>query len=309
MFKQPLIIVSTLQSEERDSVLHFLQRTDVPIYAEAVSGLREHPALRDRLVFSGEALLSEAGFDGVIRIGGVPTLRYWRDLERTYRDLPVQVFSRLPFPGLGRSDVTVKGLKSLDTTEFRCQRGDFAKFFSRDRALYQSHLKQWGQEPLSEQGMFHRLSQVIPRGSRIFLGNSLSIREWDLCATREDRGFEIAANRGANGIDGELSTFYGWAEAGRSNWAILGDLTTLYDLAAPWVLPQLKGVDTHLVVVNNGGGQLFSKLFSQKTFLNSHSLHFDDWARMWGLHYERWESVPENYINEPSHHLIELTVQ
>ena len=81
----------------------------------------------------------------------------------------------------------------------------------------------------------------MPDPCTLVLGNSLPIREWDLAATFRCARLEIGASRGLNGIDGQTSTFLGFAEATTENWAILGDLTTLYDLAAPWILPQLPG--------------------------------------------------------------------
>ena len=95
------------------------------------------------------------------------------------------------------------------------------------------------QEPESELAMFRDLSHRIPPNARIYLGNSLPIREWDLAATREARGFAIEANRGANGIDGQLSTFFGWSSPGADNWCVIGDLTAIYDCNAPWVVPQV----------------------------------------------------------------------
>ena len=82
----------------------------------------------------------------------------------------------------------------------------------------------------------------MPERARVFLGNSLPIREWDLAATAVPRGLSVAASRGLNGIDGQLSTFLGYAERQAPNWALLGDLTALYDLeAAPWIISQLAG--------------------------------------------------------------------
>ena len=306
MVKNPLVIVGGLQPKERPAVFSFLRRCPCPIFAEATSGFRENKELMDRLVLSGEALLSEVPFDGVIRIGTVPVLRYWRDLE--HRNLPVQVFSRLAFSGLGRPNVEVQPIAALENVEIGTDQKGCKAFLQKDRERYSQRLEKWKSEPTSERGMFYQLSKLIPKESRIFLGNSLAIREWDLCATREDRNFEVAANRGANGIDGELSTFYGWAQGGKSNWAILGDLTTLYDLSAPWILPQLRGVETNVVVMNNGGGQLFSKLFQSEIFLNRHQLNFKHWAAMWNLHYVIARSASDAAIPQSaSHHrLIEI---
>jgi 2-succinyl-5-enolpyruvyl-6-hydroxy-3-cyclohexene-1-carboxylate synthase len=126
----------------------------------------------------------------------------------------------------------------------------------------------------------------------VYLGNSLPIREWDLAAVRTGGPGAVGVNRGANGIDGQLSTFLGMCTPGREHWAIVGDLTALHDLGAPWVLPRLATGPIRMVVVNNGGGQIFRRLFPYPELRNEHGLTFARWADMWGLAYQRWDAVP-----------------
>lgn len=144
------------------------------------------------------------------------------------------------------------------------------------------------------------LASLIPSGARVFLGNSLPVREWNLAAPYADRGHRAGANRGANGIDGNLSTFFGWsAEAGES-WGIFGDLTTIYDLNAPWIVPHLPAAKRRIVVFNNGGGKIFARLPAlnrvpedYKTFTESrHTLRFQRWAGFWGLTHVEWRGGP-----------------
>ena len=121
----------------------------------------------------------------------------------------------------------------------------------------------------------------------MYLGNPLPIREWDLVATREPRGFTYEANRGANGIDGQLSTFFGQCERGRENVCVVGDLTAIYDANAPWVVPQLDA-SFRIVIVNNRGGRIFDRVASlarmDKTFIiNAHDFSFEHWAAMWRI--------------------------
>jgi 2-succinyl-5-enolpyruvyl-6-hydroxy-3-cyclohexene-1-carboxylate synthase len=78
----------------------------------------------------------------------------------------------------------------------------------------------------------------------------------------------------------------------REHWAVIGDLTTLYDLGAPWILAQLDAGPVRIVVVNNGGGQIFARLSPHAVLRNEHTVGFADWARMWGLAYHRWETIP-----------------
>lgn len=145
--------------------------------------------------------------------------------------------------------------------------------------------------PRAEPSLIHGLSTMMPRESLVYLGNSMPIRQWDMTATLENKEFRVFASRGLNGIDGQLSTFFGMCEPGESNWCILGDLTTLYDLAGPWVLDQMKGVNVQIVVINNGGGMIFSRFSGHECMLNRHTIHFEHFAKMWNLQYERWESI------------------
>jgi 2-succinyl-5-enolpyruvyl-6-hydroxy-3-cyclohexene-1-carboxylate synthase len=78
---------------------------------------------------------------------------------------------------------------------------------------------------------------------------------------------------------------------GAHNICVLGDLTTIYDLGAPWIVPQLDA-SFRIVVLNNGGGRIFGRVASlraldpalrERIIENVHDVRFDDWARMWKL--------------------------
>jgi 2-succinyl-5-enolpyruvyl-6-hydroxy-3-cyclohexene-1-carboxylate synthase len=223
-------------------------------------------------------MIAKAGFDAVIRIGNVPTLRFWRDLENL--QIPVLHFSDLPFPGLTRGEVhPIEALPEIHGGKL-----DGHHYAERFAAILDD-------EPESELAMIRRLSTELPHGTRVYLGNSLPIREWDLAATREPRGFVYEANRGANGIDGQLSTFLGWCASDAQNVCVVGDLTAIYDLGAPWIAPQLDA-PFRIVIVNNGGGRIFGRVAALRSLdrqlrariiESEHSFSFDHWAKMWNI--------------------------
>jgi glycosyltransferase involved in cell wall biosynthesis len=150
--------------------------------------------------------------------------------------------------------------------------------------------------PESEPALVNKLSKHLHH-KNVYLGNSLPIREWDLAICQKTIPAKVFANRGANGIDGQVSTFLGWASSGVENWAILGDLTALYDLSSLWITRQLEVDNLTILVINNGGGMIFNKIFESEYFLNRHEINFSSWAKMWNWHYEKWQTIPSKPIS------------
>ena len=287
-----IVIIGGLAPKHRERVKEFALRLNAAVYAEPLSGLREDPDLP--LITAGERMIGRGKFESVIRIGNVPTLRFWRDLETL--DVPVAHFSDLPFTGLTRGEMhSIDELPELDGTPDEA-------FFEQDRAFAQKIAAILDDEPQSELAMLRSLSRELPNNARVYLGNSLPIREWDLVASREPRNIEYEGNRGANGIDGQLSTFFGWCDPSRDNVCVVGDLTAIYDLGAPWIAPQLGHDCFRIVVVNNGGGRIFGRVASlrnidaatrERVIENVHTIRLEQWAAMWGISERVTELLPD----------------
>ncbi len=287
-----LVVLGCLPASWRTPVKEFLLRLKAPVIAEATSGLREDfPP-----VFSKQATA------GILRIGGVPTCRLWRELEDNEK---IPVFSVAPngLPGLSRKSRVIRSTKwnELKIVE------DMQTITGIDDPADDLLVRYL----LSEPAWIRRISETIPRGSLVFLGNSQPVREWNIAASRRQRGLQCFANRGANGIEGNISTFLGLSEGEDEAWAIVGDLTAIYDLAAPWILEQLPEANRRIVIVNNGGGRIFRRLPALEGFNaaqmnlveNPHSLNFKGWAAMWNIPYRR-VVAPSDLVDLPDGALI-----
>jgi len=141
--------------------------------------------------------------------------------------------------------------------------------------------------PESEPGMVRTLSVMATMGSSLYLGNSLPIREWNDFAQRDVPYELVRANRGANGIDGQIASWLGATVDEEDAWGVFGDLTALYDLAAPSLLNQVLCKGRMLVVINNGGGKIFDRLPMMQSLdagvtdiiMNEHQYGFETWAQ------------------------------
>jgi len=279
---RPLILVGGLPAVWREQVVEILRSWKRPVLLEAPSNLRGDPRLLDYEIRGADHSLKALDYDSVIRIGSVPTLRLWRDLET--KSIPVTHFSHLPFSGLPRTPhvFALEGLIEAETAFTPWTEAE--RLRDRERAAIDRHL--FKMHPMSEPAWVEWLSREMPDNARVFIGNSLPIREWDFAATRDGHR-EVFANRGVNGIDGLISTFLGLADRQCSNWCVIGDLSALYDLSGPWPNRREQLTDLNLVIINNGGGKIFERLFRNSLFENPHDLNFKSWAEMWGWDYER----------------------
>lgn len=301
--KNPLVLVGELAPEDQAPVEEFLLRLNAPCILESASSLSHYQTLQHLQISRRTKLFETAAehgypIDGVLRIGGVPTIRLWRDLENLGGKIPVFSLTPWPFSGLSFCKTSAVSLKNIPVV----RRPNSAVQWLKSQAAYKSSLEILYQRyPQAEQTLFHQLSLKMERETSLYLGNSLPIREWDHYATTQFEALSVAVNRGVNGIDGQLSTALGWG----AKWVILGDLTTLYDLSAPWFLPQLKDYRVQIVVVNNSGGQIFASMYKNPAFLNQHSIRFKAFAEMWSLEYAEWKNIPECTWSDKSR-VIEL---
>ncbi len=271
----------------------FLLRLQAPIVAEVTSNLQGDSALAPLLLRGGERALRQLNVKRVLRLGAVPSWRYWRDLEQR-PEVRVLNVSRAEFRGLARQErVASVPWGMLEKQEEIAQQLDAGRAMVAGNGTREKLDTLLGAYAHAEPAWMRHLSQIIGPGAVVFISNSLPIREWNLAADELKGGTQVFANRGANGIDGIISTWLGLGAEAAESWLIVGDLSALYDLSAPWVLPQLREGKRRIVVVNNGGGQIFSRLpwlknseeSTRKLMMNPHEIQFAAWAKMWGMGY------------------------
>ncbi len=117
------------------------------------------------------------------------------------------------------------------------------------------------EEP-TEPGVARSLFGALPPTSSLVVSSSMPVRDVEWFGGMQ-LGVRVLANRGANGIDGVVSTAVGVALASRRSGertaVLVGDVAFLHDSNALLGLAS-RGVDLTIVVIDNDGGGIFSFL-------------------------------------------------
>jgi len=155
-------------------------------------------------------------------------------------------------------------------------------------------------EPLSEPGVARHLTATLPPGAALVASSSMPVRdvEW-FGVPRPD--LRVLSNRGANGIDGVVSTAVGVAAAGIRTTLLIGDVAFLHDSNGLLGLAD-RGLDLTVVVLDNDGGGIFSFLPQrdqlpperfERLFGTPHGLDLVALSRAYGVEAEAVTSVDQ----------------
>jgi 2-succinyl-5-enolpyruvyl-6-hydroxy-3-cyclohexene-1-carboxylate synthase len=104
------------------------------------------------------------------------------------------------------------------------------------------------------------LEPQLPDDAVVWVSSSMPVRDVEAYFPQSPKRLRFLANRGANGIDGVVSSALGAAVAsGRPTWLLTGELALLHDTGG-LLAARRAGVELNIVCLNNGGGAIFDFL-------------------------------------------------
>jgi 2-succinyl-5-enolpyruvyl-6-hydroxy-3-cyclohexene-1-carboxylate synthase len=102
--------------------------------------------------------------------------------------------------------------------------------------------------------------EAAPDGATIWVASSMPIRDVETFVPSSGRRLRFLSNRGANGIDGTVSSALGAALVSEAPVVLLmGELALLHD-AGGLLAARRAGAELTIVCANNGGGGIFDFL-------------------------------------------------
>ncbi len=296
---ESLIIIGSLRKGEKESVLKELKEYQGALVLEPLSNLKASDFPKATVLKFADSFLNKVrieSFREVIRIGGVPIIKTWRAAHAH-----ASVFYWDDYDHQGTIGASGLSLSEIAERTADCQNNtELTDRVNRHIEIVESLLEERTQSEISR---MRALTKLIPEGSRVFLGNSLPIRDWEYVDYEK---YVNLGQRGVNGIDGSLAYFLGQLDLEVENWIVLGDLTTLYNLNDFQVLKNLKDYKIRIVVVNNSGGRIFDKIFdkNKEFFINEQKVMFSKVALLWEVPYAKTGSS----IEKSQHIMCELVV-
>ena len=247
-----------------------------PILAEPTSQLRRGPHDRSLVVTAYDAIVRDrpAALEPelIIRFGDLPTskpLRQWLaaieglhqvviDPNGDWREPTRRAATILRADPMATSQALTERLSRLRPGAATVAGSPFASGWldaeQAVREVVEGQLE--ALDELSEPGVWSALGRALRDGDSVFAASSMPVRDLEAFLRPGPEGVRFAANRGANGIDGLVSTAAGLAAGSDSRtWTVLGDLALFHDiggLAAVGHAPELR-----LIVIDNSGGGIF----------------------------------------------------
>lgn len=268
-----------LDPELREPLAHLARASGFPILAEPTSQLRCGPHDRSHVVATYDLLLRDEHFaksvvpDLVLRFGEMPTskpLRQWLTASGA-DEIAID-------PSAGWNEPTRRAAAILraDPTELAAgwarrvegldgaERPAPERWLAAESAAREALQAELSEAAISEPALHFALAHAHRDGDLVYTASSMPIRDQEAFLGAEETDALFLCNRGANGIDGLISSGIGAAHAsGRPTTILTGDLGLLHDLGGLAALRETS-VPVRVLTIDNDGGGIFHFLPQEK---------------------------------------------
>ncbi len=246
-------------------------QTGWPIFAEPTSGARCGEHDRSHVIAHYDVLLRVEQFARdrtpglVLRVGDMPTSKPLRTFVAQSSQIVIDPYGVWHEPTRtaelviqAASGPTLSALASAVEMRTAAREDDWLHGWREGDA------RAWAAVEAApddfEGGVLAGLEPELPDDALVWVSSSMPIRDVEAYFPQSAKRLRFLANRGANGIDGVVSSAMGAAIAsGLPTWVLIGELALQHD-AGGLLAARRSGVDLNIVCLNNGGGGIFDFL-------------------------------------------------
>jgi 2-succinyl-5-enolpyruvyl-6-hydroxy-3-cyclohexene-1-carboxylate synthase len=270
--KQGLIIAGVAQPQSpqlySQAVAKLSKYLNWPVLAEGLSPVRNYAEINSNLISTYDLILRNSKYaqklspNTIIQVGDLPTskqLRTWLEklspqtyiIDPTYQNLNSLHNSAIHLRySIEQISESLSNLKPPNTNK------NYLKLWQDAEAVVRGEIKRemTSFEVLTEPKVSWLLPQILPPQTPIFISNSMPVRDVEFFWMPNALKIQPFFNRGANGIEGTLSTALGIAHHQQSSVLLTGDLALLHDTNGFLLRNKFIGHLTILLINNNGGG-------------------------------------------------------
>ncbi|TAA69806.1 2-succinyl-5-enolpyruvyl-6-hydroxy-3-cyclohexene-1-carboxylic-acid synthase [Planococcus salinarum] len=303
-----LLIIGEMTGKMPSEFWSFIRKLNWPVLADPLSNVRSNidQSCKDLIIDSYDAILKSEVFKGsmvpeaVIRIGPQPVSKPLTLYLATAKPKTYAVFDESPMMRDAQSVVThhiqasTDGLWQLPISTKTAN--PYTDKWTAASELFWKLTEVHCNEKLDEGVLAKILFDELDHCDLI-VSSSMPIRDTDTYFKSTERDVMIYANRGANGIDGVVSTAFGvQAAKQRPAFLFIGDLSFLHDMNG-LIASKMQQTDLTIIVMNNDGGGIFSYLpqskeerYFEELFGTPTGLKFQDAAKMYDADYAAVET-------------------
>ncbi|MCM3444425.1 2-succinyl-5-enolpyruvyl-6-hydroxy-3-cyclohexene-1-carboxylic-acid synthase [Metabacillus halosaccharovorans] len=266
-------------SEFISAVKEMSGKLKYPILADPLSQLRSGKSDKQGIIEGYDSILKDPEMinilkpELIIRFGPMPVSKPLMLMLKNNPDITqiiVDPSEEYRDPTLNAAHMIVcnhtKFCEDLSEILEECVSNQFYNDWILSNTIYQDMIEhELGQiNDLFEGKIVRELQHALPDGSCLVVGSSMPIRDVDTFFRNTDKEIRVLANRGANGIDGVVSTALGISAVSiEPAFLLIGDLSFFHDFNG-LLAAKMNNLDLTIILVNNDGGGIFSFLPQSK---------------------------------------------
>lgn len=319
--KQKGLFVCGPQVDEqlKEKITALSEKLQVPILADPLSQLRAGSHHKTTIISGYDAMFRSKTIreilkpDYIIRFGAMPISKSFLFYVEEHEDvlqIVVEDYENMREPTNHASEYifTDGSLLCEDLLAYveRETNGDWLSKWRQMNDVINEELTVASDVKLTEGEAVREMMEVLPDRSRLFVANSMPVRDLDTFFLPTDKHIFVHANRGVSGIDGTVSSALGVAATTKEHVTlIIGDLSFYHDLNSLFAAKHYE-IDITILLINNNGGGIFSFLpqaqeekHFEALFGTPLNIEFEKAISMYGGAYELVDS--KQHLQEALH--------